>query len=264
MINLHKHYMLFIVILCLPVFSHGEDIGKSSFDAGEFQKAAEYYQQLLNEENIPEASYNLGSALYKNGDFEQSVDAFERSLAMQQEPKKAQAMYNLGNALVNAGKLKESLPFYERSLELEPGDLDAKYNLELVKRMLQQQEQQQNQQGQDQQQNEQENQQNQDQQDSENDQDQQQEQNQDQQNQQNQDQEEQQDQEDQQNEQQNQQDQQNQEQQEQQGSTAENQPKSLEEQEAEQILNALRLNQDQVMKAQIRKKLKNTKTEKDW
>jgi hypothetical protein len=45
---------------------------------------------------------------------------------------------------------------------------------------------------------------------------------------------------------------------------ADNQPQSLEEQEADQILNALRLNQDQVMKAQIRKKLKNTESEKDW
>ncbi|NIQ11173.1 MAG: hypothetical protein GWO23_16570 [Gammaproteobacteria bacterium] len=39
---------------------------------------------------------------------------------------------------------------------------------------------------------------------------------------------------------------------------------TLDEQEAEQILNALRMNQDNVMKAQIQKKLQAVDNEKDW
>ncbi|NIR94944.1 MAG: hypothetical protein GWO08_15140, partial [Gammaproteobacteria bacterium] len=49
-----------------------------------------------------------------------------------------------------------------------------------------------------------------------------------------------------------------------QGSMSQQETQTLDEQEAEQILNALRMNQDNVMKAQIQKKLQAVDNEKDW
>jgi len=61
-------------------------------------------------------------------------------------------MYNLGNSLLKSGKLKESIEAYKNSLRLDPGNMEAKYNLAFAQDRLkeQEQQQQQNQQNQDQ------------------------------------------------------------------------------------------------------------------
>ncbi len=59
-------------------------------------------------------------------------------------------IYNLGNAMALQGELDSAIDAYEQVLEIDPDDDDAKYNLELVKSLKDQQEQQQQNQGDDQ------------------------------------------------------------------------------------------------------------------
>jgi Ca-activated chloride channel family protein len=51
----------------------------------------------------------------------------------------AQADYNRGNALARAGQLQGAISAYDRALELNPGDEDARYNRDVVQRLLDQQ-----------------------------------------------------------------------------------------------------------------------------
>jgi Ca-activated chloride channel family protein len=51
----------------------------------------------------------------------------------------ARSRYNLGNALARLGRYQEALQAYERSLQLTPGDEDVRYNRDLVKKTLEQQ-----------------------------------------------------------------------------------------------------------------------------
>ena len=51
------------------------------------------------------------------------------------------AAYNLGNTLVQQQKLKEAITAYEDVLKKWPDHTKAKENLELVKKMMDQQEQ---------------------------------------------------------------------------------------------------------------------------
>jgi Ca-activated chloride channel family protein len=51
----------------------------------------------------------------------------------------AEADYNRGNALARAGQLKNAVSSYDRALELNPADEDARYNRDLVQRVLEQQ-----------------------------------------------------------------------------------------------------------------------------
>ena len=78
------------------------------------------------------------AAHYKAGDYQQSLDALNAI-------DNAQSNYNRGNALARLGKLQEAVEAYEKSLSQNPGDKDAEYNLDLVKKLLQQQQQQQQQ-----------------------------------------------------------------------------------------------------------------------
>jgi len=49
----------------------------------------------------------------------------------------------MGNSMVEQQKLQEAVESYKQSLRQNPGDMDAKYNLEYARRLLKQQQQQQ-------------------------------------------------------------------------------------------------------------------------
>ncbi len=63
-------------------------------------------------------------------------------------PRGVEAGYNRGNALARAGQLEEAAQAYRQVLEQAPQHADAKTNLELVEKLLQQQQQQDSQQDQ--------------------------------------------------------------------------------------------------------------------
>lgn len=87
------------------------------------------------------ASFNLGDALYKQERFEEAENTFsgllENTLMTQQQA--AKAYHNLGNAQFAQQKLKEAEESYMRSLALNPDDLETKYNLAYVQKLLEEQ-----------------------------------------------------------------------------------------------------------------------------
>jgi len=124
-------------------------------------------------EKFPDAmelQYNLGNALAEIGVPAGAISAYQNALSLEDETQRAQAFYNLGNALFeasqqlqqngnpeqmeeNAKKTQQategSLQAFVQAISLNPNDDDAKWNYELVKRILEQNQQQQSQQNQD-------------------------------------------------------------------------------------------------------------------
>lgn len=70
-----------------------------------------------------------GSALYRDRQYEEAVDAFA-------DIDDNIAHYNRGNALARAGRLREALHAYDTVLEANPEHLDARHNRDLVARLL--------------------------------------------------------------------------------------------------------------------------------
>jgi len=83
-------------------------------------------------------------ARYQSGDYPGSAAEFA-------EFEDTGNLYNLGNALAQQGEFDSAIDAYEQVLESEPNNEDARYNLELVKQIKDQQEQEQETQGDDQQ-----------------------------------------------------------------------------------------------------------------
>ncbi len=81
------------------------------------------------------------TAAYRNEDFERATEQFSKTDS-------ADSWYNRGNALAKAGKLDDAIKAYEKSLELQPEQVDATENLELLKKLKDQQEQQEDQENQ--------------------------------------------------------------------------------------------------------------------
>lgn len=73
------------------------------------------------------------AALYRAGDFESAA----AELTDRSDP---ESSYNRGNALARAGRLEEALAAYDAALAQKADDPDARFNRDLVKRLLEEQE----------------------------------------------------------------------------------------------------------------------------
>ncbi len=67
------------------------------------------------------------AALYKSGDYSGAGAAFSRLPG---------GDYNRGNALARAGRLEEAVAAYDKALAAEPDDADAKFNRDLVQKLI--------------------------------------------------------------------------------------------------------------------------------
>jgi Ca-activated chloride channel family protein len=126
--------------------------GLERYAAGDHPAALESFEAAAAARaEDPTARFNLADALYKNGRFEDAA-AIYGSLGQSPElPVAGSARFNLGNALFERQDYPGAIAAYRDALELLPGDEDARRNLELALRRLQEQQQQQQQQQQDQQ-----------------------------------------------------------------------------------------------------------------
>ena len=126
--------------------SIGADKGIDYYNNNEFEKARQYYESVIMDRNDdPAANFGLGSTAFQQQDYAAAMKGFETALGTDNDKLKSSAYYNMGNILAQNQRLEESLAFFRKSLELNPSDLDAKINYELIKFQLQQQQQQQNQ-----------------------------------------------------------------------------------------------------------------------
>ena len=126
--------------------SIGADKGIDYYNNNEFEKARQYYESVIMDRNDdPAANFGLGSTAFQQQDYAAAMKGFETALGTDNNELKSSAYYNMANILAQNERLEESLAFFRKSLELNPSDLDAKINYELIKFQLQQQQQNQDQ-----------------------------------------------------------------------------------------------------------------------
>jgi len=114
--------------------------GQNEPALGEYQKA----QTSIPE--APQLHYDIGNVLYRQENWAGAAEAYEHALGAAGPELAARAAYNLGNALFHDEKYDEAVKAYTRALKGAPKDGDAKHNLELALRALEQQKQEQKQQ----------------------------------------------------------------------------------------------------------------------
>lgn len=106
--------------------------GNESYKRKDYPLAIDAYRKAaeMNPENQA-AIYNLGSALYKNGDSSKAITAYEMGIKSAKAPiDKSNAYYNKGVVLHNSKKLPECIEAYKNALRINPNDEDARQNLQ--------------------------------------------------------------------------------------------------------------------------------------
>jgi len=144
--------------------------GNRLYEDEKYDEAISKYNEARTESPDSDiVNFNVGTTLYKQGDYPKAVDSLIKSLVTKDSQLESMANYNIGNSIVRQGLIKENtdssgalnlykkaLSYYKRAVDLDEKDEDAKFNYEFVekkiKELMQQQQQQQKQEQQQQQQ----------------------------------------------------------------------------------------------------------------
>jgi len=133
----------------LPTHAGGESFNSKISQAMDHYQNQEYDQaanKFLSAEvdrpKIPSLSYSLANSKDMDEKYEEALEGYTRAEASSTAPTlKQNALYNIGNSLYRLGKYEEAVLAYKKALELDPGDMDAKFNLEFVREQLKKQNQ---------------------------------------------------------------------------------------------------------------------------
>ncbi len=113
--------------------------GAELYNKGQYEKALKSFidAQLENPDD-PKILYNLGNVYYKLKDWESARINYENALKTKDKGLKHKAFYNLGNASFKQGEYKKAIKYYEAALKIAPDDIDARQNIEFVKKIMRQ------------------------------------------------------------------------------------------------------------------------------
>lgn len=132
-----------------------KDRAEEAFSNGNFEKVIEHYSYLLDSLNYdsPEAELNRAHAYFQLNDTINAFDAYRRVSDASNPQLKSKAMLQMGNLSEMQKEYESALSFYKEALKADPTNNKARYNYELLKKKMQEQEKQDQNQDQDQDQN---------------------------------------------------------------------------------------------------------------
>jgi len=134
--------------MLLPRAAEAKNSGLDAYDRQDYGDAQEQFSNQLK--RLPDSQglqFDLGAAAYKSGDYGKALEAFAKAVTSTDQPMREAAEYNLGNTLYQRGaaqkdkepKIKEwknALQHYDQALNLDPQNKDARYNRDLVQRLI--------------------------------------------------------------------------------------------------------------------------------
>jgi tetratricopeptide (TPR) repeat protein len=125
-----------------PFFENVEK-GNAAAEGGDDAAALEHYERAAEAvPSSPVPDFNRGIVLARGEDPAPARDAFLGAAAAEDSEIAADALYNLGNVHFDHEEYGRAIEAYLKSLDLDSEDGDARRNLELAVRRLQEQQQQ--------------------------------------------------------------------------------------------------------------------------
>lgn len=152
-----KTYIKFVFILAtlsvsLSAQSYKDlnEEGVRAYSKNQYDSSLHLFEKALEER--PEEkiiNFNLGNSFHQRGNYDQALAFYENAATASDSLLAAESFYNIGNTHYRSGQLEKAIEAYKKSLEYNSADEDAKFNLELAMKKLEEQKQQQQNQDQD-------------------------------------------------------------------------------------------------------------------
>lgn len=122
--------------------------GNKDYEAQKYTEAIDDYIAAQRENpDLPQPYYNAGNAFHRQGNLESAAAQSKQAIRSAEGELAQNSYYNLGNTYFKAEDWEAAIEAYKEALKLNPEDEQAKYNLELALKNLQEQQQQQQQGG---------------------------------------------------------------------------------------------------------------------
>ena len=142
-------FLLFFAGSWTDVFRSLPERAEREYTAKNFNNALELYQEAQTRNPDSDTlAYNLGNTLYKLDRFDDAAKQYGRIIEKKNPAIEPKAIYNMGNTLFQMGRsaqnqqyLQQALDAYKKSIVLSPEDEDSKYNYELTRKLIQDQQQ---------------------------------------------------------------------------------------------------------------------------
>ncbi|MCW5979438.1 MAG: tetratricopeptide repeat protein [Bryobacteraceae bacterium] len=127
--------------------------GNQAYRERQYEEALRAYEEAAQQKpDSPHVWMNKGNALYRQGDFRGALDAYENAAARRSDPSlEARSKFNQGNAAFRQGageaqanpaqaidSLRRGVRYYQDALRLDPKLDDARHNIEVARRQIQQ------------------------------------------------------------------------------------------------------------------------------
>lgn len=114
-------------------------IGQENF----VQAEANYRRAISADGQQPEASYNLGTALYDKDNYLEAFGNFKQAAEVASTKEtKHKAFHNMGNVHMQNKEYERAVESYKQALRNNPSDEETRYNLALAKELLKKQQEQ--------------------------------------------------------------------------------------------------------------------------
>jgi tetratricopeptide (TPR) repeat protein len=134
-----------IIIISLVLVSTGYSAdyidkikqGNEDYLNNNFNSALDAYSTAQSELlDVPDLDYNIAGVLHQLGDYANAIERYTKALNTIDINQEAKVHYNMGNTYFKMNEFQKAVTSYQNSLEINPDDMDAKYNLELARKML--------------------------------------------------------------------------------------------------------------------------------
>jgi len=137
-------------LLCLVVFaatsgqlwrdktSRKNAEGNVLYDQKNYPQALEKYVEANEGKRYQqELSYNLANTFYQQKKYPEALRELEKAAASGNSRFTGKIQFNRGNTFFQMSKYQEAVEAYKKTLEYDPADKEAKHNLELALKKLQ-------------------------------------------------------------------------------------------------------------------------------
>ena len=124
-----------------PVAAKGAEAAEH-YENERFAEALRVYRDAqLEDPESPLLKFNIGGALYKIEDLQGALAEFDEVSQQSDDALRASSLYNMGNVYFRQRQFPQAAQSFKEALAHDPQDEDARANLELALRYLQEQQQ---------------------------------------------------------------------------------------------------------------------------
>ena len=119
--------LFLLLCTCGPALLHAQEAhralrrGDQAYRDKNYAQAEQEYADAVTADNSAKGNYNLGNALYENGEYAEAAKRYEEAAGLAEDPDvRSRAYRNLGDSYYRQENYEQAVEAYKNSLRITP------------------------------------------------------------------------------------------------------------------------------------------------